>query len=427
MRLTKRAADAAKPANADVSLWDSGPGSVPGFGLRVRAGSGSKTFVFVYRNRYGKSKRLTVGRYGALTIEQARAIAKQAAAVVAAGGDPSASKQRDRKALTVNELLSEYLQSGAFASKAATTRAVDKGRIERHLRPLLGGRIVETLKPEDIRRAFAGIRDGKTAARVKTGARGLAKVRGGEGAARMAIRVLRAIFSWAMREGLAADNPCMRVQLGADGVRTAIINDAKGYQRLFKTLDKLESHRRIRSPVADCIRVLALTGARRNEIAAARWEWLDAKRGALVLPASAHKTGKRTGAKTIALPAAALAVINRQPEGKPADFIFAPAGGRGPLSLTKPWQLVRKEAGLPDDLTLHCLRHSFATQLAAQGASAAQLMGALGHAQLGTTSRYLKTIDDARRQVVETYGAGIAAALNDGKSGEVLPMRKGAE
>src|SRR5690606_743036 len=87
----------------------------------------------------------------------------------------------------------------------------------------------------------------------------------------------------------------MRVQLGADGVRTAIIKDAEGYRRLFKTLDTLEQHRRIRSPVADCIRVLALTGARRNEIAAARWQWLDSKRGVLVLPAGAHKTGKRTG------------------------------------------------------------------------------------------------------------------------------------
>ncbi|HWK53249.1 MAG TPA: Arm DNA-binding domain-containing protein, partial [Hyphomicrobiales bacterium] len=105
MRLTKRAADAVKPANTDISLWDSGTGSVPGFGLRVRAGSGSRTFVFMYRNRYGKFRRLTLGRYGKLTIDQARVLAKQAAAEVAAGGDPAAAKQRDRSALLVNDVL----------------------------------------------------------------------------------------------------------------------------------------------------------------------------------------------------------------------------------------------------------------------------------------------------------------------------------
>jgi len=376
----------------------------------------------MYRNRYGKFRRLTLGRYGKLTIDQARVLAKQAAAEVAAGGDPAAAKQRDRSALLVNDVLDEYLKSGAFASKADTTRAVDKGRIDRHLRPLLGTRIVETLKPEDIRRAFAAIRDGKTAANIKTGSRGRAIVTGGEGAARMAIRVLRAILSWAMREGLAESNPATGVQLGADGVRSTIIEDAEGYTALFRALDRLQHQRTIRAPVADCIRVLALTGARRNEIAAARWEWLDTKRGTLTLPASAHKTGKHTGSKTIALPAAALAIVARQPEGKPADFIFQPAGGNGPLSLTRPWQLTRTEAGLPETLTLHGLRHSFATQLATQGASAAQLMGALGHAQLSTTGRYLKTVDDARREVVERFGAGIAAALKGDEAGQVVPL-----
>ena len=424
MRLTKRNADSIKPTNTDVCLWDSGRGSVPGLGLRVRAISGSKTFVFMYRNRYGKYKRLTLGRYGFYTIVEARKKAEEAAAIVAAGGDPSEEKQRDRTAWTVNKLLDEYLKSGAFASKADTTRSVDRGRIERHLRPLLGKKILKELKPEDVRKAFSAIRDGKTATDIKTGHRGRAIVTGGEGAARMAIRVLRAILTWAVREGLAEKNPAMGIPLGTDGVRTAVISTHEEYTRLFRALDKLEEEQRIRAHVADCIRVLTLTGARRNEISAMRWSWVDLKRGVLTVPATAHKTGKKTGTKEVALPTAAQQIIKRQPEGKSEDYVFPPASGRGPVSLTKPWKLVREEAGLPDDLGLHGLRHSLATQMAIQGAGAPEIMSALGHRQLSTAARYIKSVDEARRDLMEKHTAGISAAMDGKESAKVVPIRR---
>ena len=123
------------------------------------------------------------------------------------GGDPMGHKQKRQKALTVNQLLDLYLESPTFAKKAESTKYVDKGRIERHIRPLLGKQYADLLSPDSVRRAQNDITKGKTAANVKTKARGVAKVTGGKGTADKAVLVLRAAYSWAVSEGILKDNP----------------------------------------------------------------------------------------------------------------------------------------------------------------------------------------------------------------------------
>lgn len=425
-KITKHLIDRLKVENSKYFRWDEGDGSTIGFGVAVYP-SGQKSFVFQYRDQYGKTKRMTIGKYGKdLTPDQARKKAAALSREVYNGGDPAGEKKRKRKALTVNDLLDEYLKSAKWERKADTTKAADRPRIEKHLRPLLGNKIIETMTGEDVRRAFNAIRDGKTAADTKTGHRGRSIIRGGEGAARMAIRVMRAVFAWGAKEKLIGGNPAAGIELGADGKRQAVLATQTDYQRLFRALDRLEQERRMRSPAADAIRVLALTGARRNEITALRWCWVDLKIGTLTLPAKSHKTGHASGEdKTISLPAIAQQIIARQPGGDPDDFVFQPARGYGPLSLSKPWALVRAEADLPPDMGLHGLRHSLATLMAVQGAQAPQIMAALGHKQLSTAARYIQSVDDARRELMERHTAGIGAALVGEESAEVVSIKEG--
>lgn len=419
-KITKRIIDSQTPNDKKFFVWDS---EVKGFGLAVFP-SGVMSYVFQYRNEYGRTERLTIGKHGDLTPDHARKLAKQHAANVMNGENPAHDKKVKRQALSVNELFDEYLRSQKFSEKAETTQATDKGRINRHLRPLIGSKIASTLTAEDIRRVFSNIRDGKTACDIKTVARGRAIVKGGEGAARMACRVLRAILSWAVVERLITENPAAKLSFGSDGKRDLILESSDDYQRLFRTLDDLESTRKIRPEVADIIRILALTGTRKNEIAALRWHHVRLDAGVIVLPPNAHKTGAKTGEKIISLPSVAQAIISRQPRGSANDYVFPPSKGDSPISLSKPWRMVRELAQLPKDIGLHGLRHSIGTMLALQGAESAQIMAVLGHTQLSTTARYIHMAEQARREILERHTSSIGAALENKKSAEVMAFRK---
>jgi Arm DNA-binding domain len=87
-KLTMRTLDTMRPGSADVFAWDS---ELPGFGIRVKP-SGATSFMIQYRNKNGRSRRLTFGRYGVLTPEEARQQARGLLADVSGGGDPAENR-----------------------------------------------------------------------------------------------------------------------------------------------------------------------------------------------------------------------------------------------------------------------------------------------------------------------------------------------
>ena len=432
-KLAKRVVDAAKPEEHRYVIWDE---ILKGFGLQILP-TGNKSYVFDYRTAEGRPKRPTIGKTSALTPDEAREIAKDYAAKVRAGGDPQADRENRRDALTVSAMLDLYAASPKFTGKSQEKQKIDSGQIERHLKPLLGKRHADQLDQDDIRRAFAGIRDGKTAGEYKTGPRGLARVTGGEGAARYAIRLLRAAFVWATEQRpkpLVSENPCIGVDIGVDGEREIHL-EAKHYQQLYETLDRQEAEHRLRSDDADLFRLYALTGARQSEMVRLRWRYVDLKAGRIVLPPTRHKTGAKTRKpKVISLPAAAQAIIARQPEGKPDDLVFPPSNGKGFKSPKRAWRKVRTEAKLPDyvdgkPIGTHGLRHGVGSWLAMGGAQEQQIMTVLGHKQSSTVQRYIHMANETKAALAERAAgpalAGMAAAAGDPKA-TVTPL-KGAK
>ena len=424
-KLTKKEVDSIVPTTKESFVWSDDP---KGFGVKIFP-SGTKTFVFQYRTSEGRTCRYTIGKLSdALTLEQARSRATELYRDVLNGGDPMGHKQARREAWTVNQLLDAYLASPTFDKKAETTKIVDRGRIERHVRPTLGREIADSVTADAVRKAQNAITAGKTAVRVKTKARGIAKVKGGTGTSDKAVLILRAAYTWAIAEGKLKDNPCAGVKVAQPGQRDTIMGGSDDYANLFRTLDRMETERRMRPAAADAIRFIALTGARRGEVLGLLWQYVDLRSGVVTIPAANHKTGHRTGKpRIINLPAAAQAIVARQPAGKPTDFVFKPAKGEGCISLTKPWQQVRNESGLPANLGLHGLRHSLASHLAMDGASSVELMESLGHKQISTTMRYIHFAEKSKSALAEraasTALAGMAESLGTPKA-EVLPMQK---
>jgi hypothetical protein len=155
MKLTKRTVVAVVPDPLrDTYVWDA---EVRGFGLRVKS-SGVRSFIVQYRNSSGISRRITLGKFGVLTVEQGRKLAKRALADVINGGDPAASRSEERKAMTVRQLCRVYLdaaEKGLILGKRGhpkkpSTLYVDQGRITRHILPLLGNRLVRDITTPDI-------------------------------------------------------------------------------------------------------------------------------------------------------------------------------------------------------------------------------------------------------------------------------------
>src|SRR5580700_7417018 len=153
-KLTKSVVDAATPREKQFTIWRS---ELKGFGIFVQP-SGSRTYFVDYRNRDGVRKRMTIGRHGKITAEEARKLAIVTLGETVKGRDPAEERIQQRKALTVKELCDRYLaaaEKGLVLGKGnrpkkASSLYVDRGRINRHILPLLGSKRVPDLKAADI-------------------------------------------------------------------------------------------------------------------------------------------------------------------------------------------------------------------------------------------------------------------------------------
>jgi integrase len=378
----------------NTEIFDSGKGAVTGFGARRRSGATVSYFV-MYRNSEGRLRRLTIGQHGSpWTPDTAR---EKALAVLAEAKveerDPAAEKQSKRHAETVGELCDLYLADAkagrlltrARTAKKASTLDTDTGRIEGHIRPLLGAMKVGAVTREDVESFMHKVAVGKTAKRAKTTKkRGLSLVRGGMGTASRTVGLLGAIFTYAVRQRMRADNPVRGVMRPADGRRERRLSDDE-YKALGVALAKATETKIWPAAVA-AARFLALTGWRSGEALGLRWAEVDLARR------TARLADTKTGASMRPLPNAACDVLRGLSQGD--GLVFQPTRGEGRMAgFPSLWARIAKLGDLPTDITPHVLRHSFASLAADLGYSEPTIATLIGHKGHSITSRYVHAAD----------------------------------
>jgi integrase len=415
-QITKRLIDGLKAKDGEYFVWDN---SLAGFGVRVQS-TGARSYVVKYRAGSGRgapTRRLTLGKVGTLTPDEARTLAKKTLGSVAHGADPAAQKAADKRVSTLSEVGEQFLTEHVAAKRSASSAASYRDLLERLTYPDLGKRKADKITTAEIQRLHS--KNGHTPYQ-----------------ANRLLRVLSSLFTFAGKAHVVpvGFNPCRGIEYFPEEGRERYLTSQE-LARIGEAIREAETiglpyavdetkpkakhapkedHRRtvIGPHAAAALRLLIFTGARLREILHLRWEQIDFERGLLLLPTS------KTGKKTIVLNAPALAILTSLPRVGGYVIAGTSAGSKDEKSrsdLKKPWRAVYKRAGL-EGVRIHDLRHTHASVGAGAGLGLPIIGKLLGHTQSATTQRYAHLDNDPLKKASEHIGSRLAAAMGDVKT-----------
>ena len=392
MRLTKRVIDALSyqgTGNERFAVWDDDP---PGFGVRVYPG-GRKAFVLSYRAE-GRKRLLTIGTYGVLTLDQARAQARsELAKVETEGADPLAVRERERQGETVRDLCAAYMERHGNAKKSGSE---DQRRIDAYILPKWAGHKARAITRPDVAALHGTI--GKRAPYE----------------ANRVLALLSKMFELARRWGFVPEghpNPARDVDRFKEAKRDRWVTHDE-LPRLAQAINE-EPNESARA----ALWLYLLTGARKSELLKARWADVDWTRAELRLPDT--KAGR---VHYIPLSPPAVALLRDLPHADDNPYILPGKVPGAPLvNIAKPWDRVRTAAGVAD-VRLHDLRRTVGSWLAQAGNSLHLIGRVLNHSNQSTTAIYARFGEDSVRAALDQHGARIMGAAGLTPAAEVTEL-----
>ena len=370
----------------DTVFWDE---ELTGFGVRVYP-TGARVYIAQARGPEGP-KRVAVGRHGVINAEEARKRAALIIARIKAGEEAVPEPLKQACGPTVAELaaryLTEYVEVRCKPSTAAATRSV----VEKHIAPALGRLPLAAVERAQVAELHGRLHETPSIANA-------------------VVRILSAMYRLACEWGIVPEglsNPCLSLVKYPERKRERFLTD-KEFVRLGEALDDVEARGGATAPAVAAIRLLALTGCRRNEILSLRWGDVALEVSELKLPDA------KTGARVVPLSAPggrASRLFTPHIEGNPWVIPGRKPGTRM-RQIDDAWKIIRARAGL-HDVRIHDLRHSYASRALALGESLTMIGRLLGHRQIETTARYAHLARDSAQEAAERVAANIAADILD--------------
>jgi len=349
---------------------------VRGFGCRVTAAA-ARAFVLNYRRRSdGLERRYTIGSFPDWTPTAAREKAKELKRDIDAGGDPVGKIETERAAPTFSDLCDRFIAE-YLPRKRPSTQHAYRLQIDNLIRPALGRMKVAGISFSDIDKLHREITANGTpihANRILS----------------LVSRMLAMAVRWKMR----ADNPGRGIERNTESKRRRYLSKDE-LARLTQVLAKYPDQQ-----VADIVRLLLLTGARRGEVLHAKWEQFDLDGGIWTKPGA---TTKQKTDHIVPLSAPARELLSKLRRKRSGDYLFPGRLGEHRLDIKNSWKVICRSAGITG-LRVHDLRHAFASFLVSDGISLPIIGRLLGHTQPATTARYAHLHDDPLRLATEKVG-----------------------
>ena len=386
-RLTKQVIDATPfPLAGQVFVRDA---ELPGFALRIT--QGRKSFVLEKRIR-GRMRRLTIGPYGPLTVEQARMLAKAHVGAIAQGIDPAQVRQNRLHEPTFADLTAQYLERHAPRKRSARD---DRGMLQTHL-AIFRTRKLTDLSRNDVARFHATV--GAT-----TPYR-----------ANRLVALLRKMFNLARDWGLyAGENPATHIPFFREESRDRFVQPEE-LPRLLQAIAE-EPNIYVRTVLLTAL----LTGARRAEVLTMRWEEVSLTRAEWRIP---HTKAGRP--HLLPLPHALVTLLRRVPRVDGVPYVFLGQDGTGHLhDIKRAWDRIRTKAGIPD-VRFHDLRRTVGSWLAGSGESLSLIGKVLNHRDVSTTAIYARLNLDPVRQALERQATKMLEAAAPPQTPAVKPTAK---
>ncbi len=336
---------------------------IKGLMLELRY-SGNATFYFRYRDTANKIKMINLGRSDDISLDAVRSKALAMRQMLDEGGDPSVEVHRFHDVPTFGVFVADrYLP---YAKTRKRSWQTDEIMLRHHLLPVFGKFKMNRITRSDVVAFHHSVLEKGYAA----------------GSCNRMLVLMKFIYNCAIRwDVLPKDtNPCNGVEHFEDnGARERYLTQDE-VQRLFDELDTNPNKQ-----VAQVVRLLLYTGARKCEVLNARWDEIDMNRRLLTVPAERSKSKKP---RHIPLSDAAISLLNQLPRQTDIPWVFFnPKTKKPPVSIFCAWDTIRNRVGL-SDVRLHDLRHSFASFLVNNGRSLYEVQKLLGHHDPKVTMRY---------------------------------------